>query len=315
MKKLILLVNVFYWAATVVVAAPVSNTQLERRVSRATEAAVRQANNNLLDAVNNPQVPAARLRTFFNQGADPCRALPFAVFANNAAAVRVLAEYKDRCNWKYAVEQRLQLVMQKDFVDVFYALMADNRGITCPDPFAFTPAQPGAQWHPVSAQMLAAVNQRCFQTRHTQANFLKDVILLNPGQRTIFGLGENYHFGIHSAQTQKQWLDSVEQLVKSRVEVSSDTLQDVISRSRSTAAGTNYNLPFNATRRLVKLCLQGGANGQAVLRQLDSPVGEWAWKNYSAEERMRLSNILENKPETQSRTMADRLRHAYHRIF
>mgnify|MGYP002854756941 CR=1 FL=1 len=296
-------------------ANPVSEVQLNRQVQRATAQAAQRANANLLDAVNDLQTPEKRYRMLLNQGADPCHALPFAVFSNNARAVRVLAEYKDKCNWKYAVEQRLPLVMQKDRVAVFHALMADNQDITCPDPFAFTPAQAGSRWHAVSREMLAAVNQRCFRTPAARSDFLRNVILLQPGHRTAFMLGESYFFGIHSAKDQQRWLESIGQLLSTHSKISDETLLDVISQSRVASPEGVWSVPFSTVRQLVTLCLQGGANGPAVLKRLDSPAGEWAWEHYSAEERMRLSNLLEHKPEKKSRSFSDRIRHAYQRIF
>ncbi len=288
--------------------------QLSRTVSRRV-LTVAQRNDRLIEAASNPNA-LGQMRRMLNLGADPCRALPFAVFANNVRGVEILSEYKNRCNWKHAVEERLPYVVKKDLTPLFYALMADNRGITCPDPFDFTPAQCNAQWHPLSAGMLAAVNQRCFVTSRNQSAFLKEMILLNPGQNYVFSLGETYKQGIRTQDTQKRWLANINQLVNSDVKVSNDTLQSVIAQSRVTNTyDGSSNLPFDTTRKLVKLCLKGGANGKAVLTQLDQDYNAWVWENYSADERMRLSNILENKPETQSRSFADTLRKAYHKVF
>ncbi len=315
MKKLTVVFIVSMLAVVQAAALPVSSKN--RRFSHAVKRRVltaAQRNELLVKAASNPNA-LGQMRRLLNQGADPCRALPFAVFASNVRGVEILSEYKNRCNWKHAVEERLQYVMKKDLTDMFYALMADNRGITCPDPFDFTPTQRGSQWHPLSSKMLAAVNQRCFATRNNKSAFLKDMILLNPGQNHIFSLGETYKYGINSQDTQKRWLENITQLVNANVKVSNDTLQDVISQSRVSNYEGNSNLPFETTRKLVKLCLKGGANGQAVLAQLDQEDNAWVWENYSADERMRLSNILENKPETQSRSFTDTLRKAYHKIF
>lgn len=282
----------------------------KRRFSNALTRAVltpAQRNQALLKAVQNPHA-LGQVRRLLNQGADPCRALPFAVFTNNVEAVHVLAEYKNRCNWKIAVEERLRYVMRKDLVELFYALMADNRGITCPDPFEFTPAQRNSQWHPLSSEMLAAVNQRCFQTTNKQAGFLKNMILLNSRQNNAFLLGEMYQQGIKSSKTQQNWLKNIDQLVKAKVKVSNDTLESVISQSRVTNYEGKAQLPFETTRQLVKLCLKGGADGKAVLNNLDQEYNAWVWEPYSNQERMRLSNILEHKPEMQPRSFADRVR-------
>ncbi len=305
MKK-IQFVLLMLCAATLQVSAQgrLSNA-LERRVARQP----RQLNEKVFKAASNPRA-LGQMRRLLEQGADPCHALPAAVFSNNVFAVNVLAEYKKRCNWKKAVEERLNYVMKKDRVDMFYALMADNRGITCPDPFDFTPANPSQKFEPLSAQMLAAVNQRCFQTKGKQSAFLKNMILLNPGHQTVFALGESYKYGIRSSQAQKGWLENINQLVKANVKVSNDTLQEVISQSRVHSAYGNSNIPFDTTRQLVKLCMKGGANGLTVLHRLDQPENEWVWENYSSEERMRISNILESKPETQPRSVKDHLRGA-----
>lgn len=314
MKKIILLINVLCITAWSAQAVPVSDAQLTRRVNRATRAAVQRANDNLIEAVENLQTPANRLRTFLKQGADPCRALPLAIAANNALAVQVLSEYKHTCNWKNAVEQRLHVVMQKNKVDVFNALMADNQNITCPDPFSFTPAQSGSQWHALSKEMLSSVNRYCFPTRQAKTDFLRKIILLKPWNGSPFDLAESYHWGIRSVKMEQRWLESVDHLVNEQVPVSADTLQDVIALSRLETVDGNYQLLFEITRRLVNACLKGGANGKEVLRRLDSPAGAWAWKHYSSEERMRLSNLLERKPETQPRNFTDRIRHMYSRL-
>ena len=313
MKKLTVVFVVCLLAAVQAVAYPASskNHRFSHAVKRRVLTAA-QRNALLTKAASNPHA-LGQLRRLLNQGADPCRALPFAVFANNVRGVEILSEYKNRCNWKKAVEERLQYVMKKDLTDLFYALMADNRGITCPDPFDFTPTHRGSQWHPLSPKMLAAVNQRCFATRTNKSAFLKDMILLNPGQNHVFALGETYKQGIPSQEAQQRWLSNINQLVNANVKVSNDTLQAVITQSRVNTYEGESNLPFDTTRKLVKLCLKGGANGQAVLQELDQNA--WVWENYSADERMRLSNILENKPETQSRSFGDALRKAYHKIF
>ncbi len=316
MKKFFVIFVLSTLALMQAVAQPA--TAQNRRISHAVNRrvlSVAQRNNLLIKAAGNPNA-LGQLRQLLNQGGDPCRVLPFAVFANNVRGVEMLSEYKDRCNWKQAVEERLQYVMKKDLTDLFYALMVDNRGITCPDPFDFTPAHRGAQWHPLSSKMLAAVNQRCFATRTNQSAFLKDMILLNSGQNHVFALGETYKQGINSQDTQKRWLANINQLVSAHVKVSNDTLQTVISQSRvSNMYDGASNLPFDTTRKLVKLCLKGGANGKAVLQQLDQDQNAWVWEKYSVEERVRLSNILENKPEDQSRSFGDTLRYMYHKIF
>ncbi len=314
-KKITVVFGVCLLAALQGAAYPVSAQQ--RRVSQHVQRRVltaAQRNRLATKAASNPHA-LGQLRRLLNHGANPCRALPFAVFAGNVRGVEILSEYKDRCNWKVAVEERLPYVVKNDLTDLFYALMADNRGITCPDPFDFTPAQRGAQWHPLSAGMLAAVNQRCFATRTNKSAFLKEMILLNPGQKHVFTLGETYKYGIHSQDTQNQWLSNINQLVSSNVKVSNDTLQSVIAQSRVTNYEGVSNLPFETTRKLVKLCLKGGADGKAVLAELDQDHNAWVWEHYSADERMRLSNLLEHKPEQAARTFVDTLRKAYHKIF
>ncbi|MBR2082691.1 MAG: hypothetical protein IJ876_06780 [Elusimicrobiaceae bacterium] len=315
MKKLSLTFILCCFIVVCVSANPTTarNRRLSNGVNRAVLSAS-QRNELLVDAASNPRA-LGQMRRLLNQGADPCRALPFAVFSNNVAGVQVLSEYKNRCNWNHAVQERLQYVMKKDLTPMFYALMADNRGITCPDPFDFTPAKRGTQWHPLSSSMLAAVNQRCFATHRNQAAFLNGIILLNPSQNNVFALGENYQFGINSQDTQQRWLANINQLIDSHVKVSNDTLQNVISQSRVPNTYGASNVPFDTTRKLVKLCLKGGANGKTVLSHLDREDNAWIWANYSSDERMRLSNILENKPETQARSFTDTLRKAYHKFF
>ncbi len=285
------------------------SSQVKRRVLTAA-----QRNQLLIKAVHNPRA-LGQARRLLDRGADPCRALPFAVMSNNVEAVRVLSEYKNRCSWKRAVEERLQYTMKKDQVELFYALMADNRGITCPDPFDFTPNQHGSQWHPLSADMLSAVNQRCFVTSHGKADFLKDMLLLNPKKNNLFVLGENYKMGIPSKQVQQGWLNNIEQLVNSRIKVSNDTLQEVIAQSRvfNTYQGQS-SVPFGTTLKLVKLCLKGGADGKTVLNRLEQEHNAWVWEQYSPQERMRLSNVLEDKPENQPRSFQDHLRGAVERV-
>lgn len=307
MKKIIFVLCCCLFVVSTLQAKPSAH---KRQFSNALTRAVltpSQRNRALVKAVQNPRA-LGQVRRLLNQGADPCRALPFAVFTNNVAAVQVLAEYKNRCNWKVAVEERLPYALKKNLVDLFYALMADNRGITCPDPFEFVPAQRNSQWHPLSSRMLAAVNQRCFQTTQKRAGFLKEMILLNPAQNNIFLLGETYQHGIKSAQTQQGWLKNIDQLVKSNVKVSNDTLESVISQSRVTNYEGKSRLPFDTTRQLVKLCLKGGADGKAVLNNLDQEHNAWVWEPYSNQERMRISNILEHKPEMQPRSFTDRVR-------
>lgn len=306
MNKYIYCVSLIAFAATISSAKPVSSARLASQVHRSVSAA-QHNNEQLIDSVSNTQVTPAQMRAYLRRGADPCRALASAIFANNAPAVRVLAEFKDSCNWNDAVSQRLPLVIRKDRNEVFKALMETAPKVTCPDPFNYTPAPSGATWKPLSDAMLANVNKQCFKTRQAKSDFLRDIILLNPNQRTIFSLAESYTFGIHSDQVKKQWLASVEQLVKAGVPVSNDTLLDVISRGRANTYEGFRKIPFEATRTLVKQSLKGGANGKEVLAYLDSSKGEWVWEMYSAQERMRLSNILENKPEMQSRSWFGRL--------
>ncbi len=305
MKKIIFVLCCCLFALSTLQAKPSArNRQFSNALTRAVMTPA-QRNQALLAAVKNPRA-LGQVRRLLNQGANPCRALPFAVFTNNVAAVQVLAEYKNRCNWKFAVEERLSYVMKKDLVDLFYALMADNRGITCPDPFDFTPALRSSQWHPLSSRMLAAVHQRCFQTTQKRANFLEDIILLNPGQKNIFLLGETYAYGIKSPNIQQRWLENIEQLVKANVKVSNDTLESVISQSRVNTYEGKSQLPFDTTRQLVKLCLKGGADGAAVLERLNQENNSWVWEPYSRQERLRISNMLEHKPEMQPRSFADR---------
>ena len=309
MKKIIFVLCCLFFVS----ALQANPSPRKRRFSRALTRAVltpTQRNQALFDAVQNPRA-LGQVRRLLNQGADPCRALPFAVFTNNVAAVQVLAEYKNRCNWKLAVEERLSFVMRKDLVDLFYALMADNRGIACPDPFEFTPAQRNSRWHPLSSKMLAAVNQRCFQTTQKQTGFLKNMILLNSRQNNAFLLGETYQQGIKSSKTQRGWLENIDQLVKAKVKVSNDTLESVISQSRVTNYEGMAQLPFDTTRQLVKLCLKGGADGKAVLSSLNQDHNAWVWESYSKQERMRISNILEHKPEMQPRSLLDRARNLF----
>ena len=306
MKKYIYCVSFVAFSALISQAAPVSGDRLERQVNRSVLTAQR-ADEQLMDSIGNVQATPAQLRTYLRRGADPCRALSSAVFANNAPAVRVLAEFKNGCNWNYAVSQRLPLAIQKDRNEVFTALMETAPKVTCPDPFNYTPAPKGASWKPLSATMLNNVNKQCFKTRQAKADFLRDIILLNPNQRTIFTLAESYSFGIHSAQVRQQWLSSVGQLVRAGVPVSTDTLLSVISQGRANTYEGFRQIPFEATRTLVKQSLKGGANGKEVMAYLESSQGEWVWEMYSDEERMRLSNILENKPEMQSRNWFGRL--------
>lgn len=298
---------VLFLLATALLPAAAYESNISRGVDRAAANATIRRDQALLDAVENPNQLSA-VRRLLEQGANPCRALPFALGANNAPAIKELARYGHTCNWKNAVEQRLQQVMQKDKVDVFYALMENNQNISCPDPFNFTPSPTGGQWHPVSARMLSAVNQRCFTSNRERANFLKDIIFLNPQQRTIFALGESYHYGIPNSSVQRTWLATIGQLIKARVKISNDTLRNVVTQSRVPSAYGAANLPLDTTRVLIKLCLQGGADGKTVLQWLDSNPGNWVWKNYSAQERMRISNLLEGKPEMQPRSLLDRLR-------
>ena len=305
MKKYIYCVSLIAFAATISQAEPISSTRLARQVNRSVSAAQRN-NDQLIDSVSNTRVPPAQMRTYLRRGADPCRALSVAIFANNVPAIRVLAEFKGSCNWNDAVSQRLPLVIRKEKNEVFDALMETAPKVTCPDPFNYTPSPNKVAWQPLSATMLDSVNKQCFKTRQAKSNFLRDLMLLNPNQRTIFSLAESYTFGIHSEQVKEQWLASVEQLVKAGSSVSNDTLLDVIARGRANTYEGFRKIPFDATRTLVKQSLKGGANGKEVLAYLDSSKGEWVWEMYSAQERMRLSNILENKPEMQSRTWLGR---------
>lgn len=294
------------FSALISQAAPLSGARLERQVNRSVSAAKR-ADEQLMDSVSNAQVTPAQLRTYLRRGADPCRALSSAVFANNASAVRVLAEFKNGCNWNYAVSQRLPIAIQKDRNEVFTALMETSSQVTCPDPFNYTPSPNRNAWKPLSATMLDNVSKQCFKTRQAKADFLRDIILLNPNQRTIFTLAESYNFGIHSAQVRQQWLSSVGQLVRAGIPVSTDTLLQVIAQGRANTYEGFRKIPFEATRTLVKHSLKGGADGKEVMAYLESSQGEWVWEMYSDEERTRLSNILENKPEMQSRTWFGRL--------
>ena len=305
MKKYICCVSFVALSALISQAEPVSGARLARQVNRSVAAAQR-VNEQLIDSVSNTQATPAQLRTYLRRGADPCRALPSAVFANNAPAVRILAEFKNDCNWNYAVSQRLPLVIQKDRNEVFTALMETSSQVTCPDPFDYTPSPGKVAWKPLSATMLNNVSKQCFKTRREKANFLRDIILLNPEQRTIFTLAESYDFGIHSSKVRQQWLSSVEQLVRSGVPVATDTLLQVIAQGRANTYEGFRKIPFEATRTLVKQSLRGGADGKEVLAYLDSAQGEWVWKMYSDEERMRLSNLLENKPEMQARSWLGR---------
>ncbi|MBO5911832.1 MAG: hypothetical protein J6Q05_06655 [Elusimicrobiaceae bacterium] len=281
-----------------------------RRFSQALERRVQNVelySDQLIDAVENPAA-LRKIRPLLDRGADPCKALPSAVFAKNAEAIKLLAQYQGRCNWKAAVEKRLPYVIKNNLIDVFSASLFENRTITCPDPFNFTPAQNNSQWNPLSPQMLAAVTQHCFLTQTDKETFLRHIILLNAGKNNIFQFGETYKYGIRSNYNQQRWLVHISQLLRLNIPVSNETLRDVISQSRvPNIYDGDSKVPFEITRKLVKLCLRGKADGPAVLNWLNSSQGKWVWENYSSQERMYLSNLLENKPEMQPRTFADRM--------
>ena len=202
----------------------------------------------------NPQTPEGRYSFLIERGADVCAALMPAVRADNAAAVSALNRYRESCDWAPLREKALQYAMRNDKLNAFRALTQEEGN--CPEPFDFNPRVEGSRWKPLSTPMLHAVTNRCYRSERERQDFLKDsVIRLNPGDRSIFWLGDAYERGITGPQMTRRWLGTIKQLVDARIRVSDRALWEVVALGRSPSVYGDAFLPFGVTRELVILAL------------------------------------------------------------
>lgn len=290
----------------------VEKQRVEAALKRAQEAARIQREKRaelntrrLVAELNKPAPDVNRVRAYIKGGAKPCPALPLAVHADNAPVVGMLAAVKDRCDWDSSVETALAQAMRGDKLRSFLQLTREP--VSCPEPFGFNPREKGSRWHPLSRRMLRAVTDRCYRTAEEKQSFFEfSVVKLNPGDRSIFWLGDTYEFALKGRPAlERAWLDSIALLVEEKnFKVSDDMLMDIVALGRSPSIYGDSFLPFNTTRKLVLWSLKGGASGPRVLARLDNAEDNWVWKNYSKEERWRISNLLEGKPEMESRSWA-----------
>lgn len=284
----------------------------ERKVAEE-KARKERMTNTLIRVSLNPQTPESRYAYLLERGADACAALLPAVRADNAPAVTALNRYRESCDWAPLREKALKYAMHNDKFSAFGALTQEEGN--CPEPFDFNPRVEGSRWKPLSTPMLHAVTSRCYRSAQERQDFLKDsVIRLNPGDRSIFWLGDAYERGITGPQMTRRWLGTVKQLVDARIRVSDRALWEVVALGRSPSIYGDAFLPFSVTRELVILSLKGGANGKQVLADLDKAEDNWIWKKYNREERKRLSNLLEGRPENEDRNLGDRVHSAYQRV-
>lgn len=267
---------------------------------------------------------AERIDFMVRQGADACRLLPLAVQADNAGAVRALFNHASSCSgWKEAVAAAVKQSMNENKAAAYGALL--ERGAPCQNPFAVDWSDKNARWPEISSPVLKQYLNHCETTPQARSQFLRDTMTVNPEGRRITGLALNYR-RLLTPRAAQQWEKNIRDMIAWRIQVTDDTVTRIISESRTvygkskqkpacfSRRGDGFDpecsekeyLSFDFTLRLVRLALQGGANGKAVAQYLQSDKGEWIAKRYAKEEWWRLLNVLEGKTETESRSWAAR---------